>query len=294
METAGKDIDDDTVRDLMKENGIGRPSTRASIIETLFRRNYIVRNKKQILPTSVGIDLIDTIQNQMLKSAELTGSWERKLKEIEKGEYKAGSFIKQMKNMVDQLVYEVRSDNRPRNISSAHKPIATATKKVNASAAFVQGHTCPRCKKGVLMKGSKAFGCNQFKEGCDFLLPFTFMDKKVSEKQYIRLVTKGETVHLKGFIQNGEKIDGKLKFSENGELTIVPKVSKQNTDLKNRCPKCKKGTILKGSNASGCSDYKNGCGFVFPFEKLRKLAAVNKLTKELVYKIITNAANWVN
>lgn len=293
METAGKDIDDDTLRDLMKENGIGRPSTRASIIETLFRRNYIVRNKKQILPTSTGIDLIDTIQNKLLKSAELTGNWEGKLKEIEKGTYKAGSFIKQMKSMVDQLVYEVRSDNRPRSISSADKPAESRTKKAKTSSSVVTGQSCPKCKQGILIKGSKAFGCSQFKEGCDFLLPFIFMDKKISEKQYLRLVNKGETIQLKGFNNNGVKVDGKLKLTENAELFFIEKERKPEQQKELFCPKCKKGTILKGTKAYGCSNHNNGCDFIFPFEKLRQLSEDKKLTKEFVYDIISKSDNWV-
>ena len=118
METAGKQVDDDELREIMKENGIGRPSTRANIIETLFRRKYIKRNKKQVIPTVTGIQLIDTIQNEMLKSAELTGKWEKQLKDIEKGTFSAGSFIKQMKQMVDLLVYEVRSETKKANISA--------------------------------------------------------------------------------------------------------------------------------------------------------------------------------
>ncbi|WP_295834144.1 DNA topoisomerase 3, partial [uncultured Winogradskyella sp.] len=110
METAGKQVDDDELRDIMKENGIGRPSTRANIIETLFRRKYIKRNKKQIVATITGIQLIDTIQNELLKSAELTGSWEKQLKDIEKGKYSASAFIKSMKRMIDALVYEVRTE----------------------------------------------------------------------------------------------------------------------------------------------------------------------------------------
>ena len=110
METAGKQVDDDEMREIMKENGIGRPSTRANIIETLFKRKYIVRNKRQLLPTSTGIQLISIIKNEILKSAELTGSWEKQLKKIEKGDFSAGAFVKNMKKMVDHLVYEVRSE----------------------------------------------------------------------------------------------------------------------------------------------------------------------------------------
>ena len=119
METAGKDVDDEELRELMKANGIGRPSTRANIIETLFRRKYIERRKKQVVPTVTGIQLINTISNQLLKSAELTGRWEKQLKEIENGEYSASMFINNMKKMVDHLVYEVRSETGKPRMSDA-------------------------------------------------------------------------------------------------------------------------------------------------------------------------------
>ncbi|MFC3199302.1 DNA topoisomerase 3 [Parapedobacter deserti] len=108
METAGKHVDDDEVRDLLKENGIGRPSTRANIIETLFKRKYIERQKRKLVATQTGINLIDTIQNELLKSAELTGAWERKLRLIEKGEYGAAQFKEELIAMVFQLTSEVK------------------------------------------------------------------------------------------------------------------------------------------------------------------------------------------
>ncbi|MGC1631678.1 MAG: DNA topoisomerase 3, partial [Gelidibacter sp.] len=129
METAGKQVDDDEMRELMKENGIGRPSTRANIIETLFKRKYIERNKKQVLPTQIGIQLIDTIQNELLKSAELTGMWEKQLKDIEKGTYSAAQFIANMKRMVDALVYEVRSETQRANISHEKTEEKTIAKR---------------------------------------------------------------------------------------------------------------------------------------------------------------------
>ncbi|MGI9532637.1 DNA topoisomerase 3 [Lutimonas sp.] len=294
METAGKDIDDDAMRDLMKENGIGRPSTRASIIETLFRRNYIVRNKKQILPTATGIDLIDTIQNELLKSAELTGSWEGKLKEIEKGSYKAGSFIRQMKQMVDQLVYEVRSDNSSRTISSVSNETKPIAKKSKVVSRQLVGQICPVCKKGQLVKGSNAYGCSEFKEGCTLLLPFSFMEKKMSENQYIRLISKGETVQLKGFLQSGSKVNGKLKLNELGQLVFMEKELKQKVEKENACPKCQKGRLLKGSKAYGCSEFKNGCDFLFPFDTLRMLANGQELTKTKALEILSNPNNWAN
>jgi len=287
METAGKDMDDDEIRDLMKENGIGRPSTRASIIETLFRRKYIIRNKKQILPTATGIDLINTIQNQLLKSAELTGNWEAKLKEIEKGNYHAGAFIKQMKSMVDQLVYEVRSDQQNRSISTSTEVPALKSEAPKKSNSNIVGFTCPKCKSGTLVKGSKAYGCTVHKNGCNFILPFRFMEKKISDNQYLRLLKKSETVQLKGFKTNGQKANGKICFDHQFNLILEQKAATED-QTKNKCPKCTNGELIKGNKAYGCSNYKNGCDFVFPFDKIRSLAQGKPLTAELVKHIISN------
>ena len=289
METAGKDIDDDEMRDLMKENGIGRPSTRASIIETLFRRKYILRKKKQILPTSTGIELIDTIQNKLLKSAELTGSWERKLKEIERGEYGAASFIKQMTAMVDQLVYEVRSDNSSRSISSAIDKSNGNKDKPKKKSNTIVGHSCPKCSEGTLLKGSSAYGCNRFNKGCDFVLPFIYLDKKVSENQFLRLITKNKTVLLKGFKEDGQKKNGYLVLDDNKQIKFQPKEEKKKgLESKSvRCPKCKTGTLLKGKKAYGCSNYNNNCDFTYSFDKIRNQANGRELTQELVLRIIS-------
>ena len=111
METAGKFVDNEELRDAMKENGIGRPSTRAAIIETLFKRNYIKREKKNIVATPTGIELIGTIRNELLKSAELTGQWEKKLRDIEKRQYEAKTFIDELKTMLGDIVRDVLSDN---------------------------------------------------------------------------------------------------------------------------------------------------------------------------------------
>lgn len=113
METAGKLVEDEELRDAMKDNGIGRPSTRAAIIETLFKRDYIKKEKKNLIPTQTGIELVLLIQEELLKSAELTGRWERNLRLIEKGEYEAAKFIEELKTMVTQIVFNVKSENRP-------------------------------------------------------------------------------------------------------------------------------------------------------------------------------------
>ncbi|WP_299242281.1 type IA DNA topoisomerase [uncultured Aquimarina sp.] len=293
METAGKQVDDDEMRELMKENGIGRPSTRANIIETLFKRKYIERNKKQILPTSTGIQLIDTIQNKLLTSAELTGRWEKQLKEIEKGSFNAGAFIKNMKQMVDHLVYEVRTEKVRANISHT---TAQKQKKITKKVSGITTESCPKCNKGRILKGKSAYGCSAYKEGCDFQLPFSYLGKKISEKQYIRLLKKGCTVNLKGFKTEAGSAEGLLRFDEHFKIVLEQKktTSAQKPDAINdqmSCPKCTKGHIIKGKTAYGCSEFKNGCDFRFPFETIRKKAAGQTMSKELVYNILKDSLN---
>lgn len=287
METAGKQVDDDEMRELMKENGIGRPSTRANIIETLFKRKYIERNKKQVLPTQIGIQLIDTIQNELLKSAELTGMWEKQLKDIEKGTYSAAQFIANMKKMVDALVYEVRSETQRANISHIKTVQKSEIKKEIKKKAGIISETCPKCKSGHIIKGKSAFGCSDYKNGCRFVLPFKFKDKKISEKQYIRLLQKGSTVNLKGFKTEVGEIEGLIRFDDQFKLILEPKkaIKKENPDVLT-CPKCKKGTVIKGKTAYGCSRYKEGCTFRFSFDDVRQKAAGKKMSKELVYSIL--------
>lgn len=287
METAGKQVDDEDLRELMKENGIGRPSTRANIIETLFRRQYIIRNKKQVLPTPTGIQLIDTIQNELVKSAELTGSWEKQLKDIEKGTYTAASFINNMKKMIAVLVDEVRSETRRANISHAGNVVKEVEKVVKKKATGIVAEACPKCKKGTLIKGTTAYGCSDYKMGCSFLLPFTFAEKKISENQFLRLLQKGSTVNLKDFKTELGIVEGLLRFDENFQLKLEPKKKIEkapSNDLS--CPKCRQGTVLKGNTAYGCSLYKTGCNFKVTFELVRSKLNDQKPTKELVHQIL--------
>jgi DNA topoisomerase-3 len=289
METAGKQVDDEELRDLMKANGIGRPSTRANIIETLFKRKYTQRRKKQVIPTEMGIQLIDTIQNQLLKSAELTGQWEKQLKEIEEGEFGASSFIYNMKKMVNELVHEVKMESGKVRLSSpsVSKPKKAAPKEIRKSS---DGTKCPKCSNGKIIKGKSSYGCNQWKSGCDFRLPFQFMEKKLTDKQVQTLVEKGKTPKIKGFIHNGEKVDGILKLNTSFQIEFEGK-TKEKTDSKSPmplCPKCGKGTIVKGKTAYGCSEWKAGCDFRFSFDDIKAKANGRALTKELVLEIISS------
>ncbi len=160
METAGKLVDNDELRDALKENGIGRPSTRAAIIETLFKRDYIRKERKNLIATVTGVELIQTIQEELLKSAELTGLWEKKLRQVEKGEYEAKAFLEELKEMVRQIVLNVKSDNR--SLQQIQLPTINSP----------EGSVCPLCGKGTLLKGKTAYGCSEWKNGCTYRLPF--------------------------------------------------------------------------------------------------------------------------
>ncbi len=216
METAGRSVEDEELRELMKDQGIGRPSTRANIIETLFRRKYIERKRKNIVATPTGMGLIDTIQNELLKSAELTGDWERKLRLIEKGEYEADVFKKELIQMVVDLTEEVIFNSHHRTISIAPPVVEKAPPKPRAPRVpkvevKLEDTVCPKCKSAKLMKGKAATGCSNF-NACGFKVPFELMGKKLTENQLIDLVTKGKTAVIQGLVipPSPEKINGKF------------------------------------------------------------------------------------
>lgn len=206
METAGKFVDDETLRAALKENGIGRPSSRAGIIETLFKRHYIRRERKNLIATATGIELIDIIHEELLKSCELTGIWEKKLRDIEHKKYEAADFINELKQQVTEIVYDVLRDNSNRRVTittdedlkkakkkktaapkkAAVKSAATSstasTKKAAASPQpatsepsaddSIIGTTCPVCGKGTIIKGKTAYGCSNWKNGCTYRVAF--------------------------------------------------------------------------------------------------------------------------
>ena len=214
METAGKQIEDEEMRDLMKDNGIGRPSTRANIIETLFRRKYIEKNRKNILATATGMDLIDTIQNELLKSPELTGNWERKIRLIEKGEYQLDVFKQELFKMVRELTDEVIFNNYRRITVEPEKvtpPKVERKKREPKEKIALTDLDCPKCKQVKLMMGKSAVGCSNF-NACGFKIPFELLGKKLTESQLIDLIQKGKTGSIKGLSIPGksEPISGKI------------------------------------------------------------------------------------
>lgn len=206
METAGKFVDDETLRAALKENGIGRPSSRAGIIETLFKRHYIRRERKNLIATATGIELIDIIHEELLKSCELTGIWEKKLRDIEHKKYEAVDFINELKQQVTEIVYDVLRDNSNRRVTittdedlkKAKKKKTAAPKKAAAKSAATSstastknaaaspqpatsepsaddsiiGTPCPVCGKGTIIKGKTAYGCSNWKNGCTYRVAF--------------------------------------------------------------------------------------------------------------------------
>lgn len=197
METAGKFVEDEELRSALKENGIGRPSSRAGIIETLFKRHYIRRERKNLLATPTGIELIGIIREELLKSCELTGIWEKKLRDIEHKKYDASQFIDELKEQITEIVNEVLRDNSNRHItvtteedlkkkiarkktsvptsttkpSKKQSPTASSPRRLPANDSIL-GQVCPVCHQGTIIKGKSAYGCSHWKSGCAFRLPF--------------------------------------------------------------------------------------------------------------------------
>ena len=195
METAGKFVEDETLRAALKENGIGRPSSRAGIIETLFKRHYIRRERKNLVATATGIELIDTIHEELLKSCELTGIWEKRLRDIEHKKDDAADFINGLKQQITEIVNDVLRDNSNRRVTTLSEEDLKKKKAIKKKAAPKKksedqtvapantqpaaqnndplvGTTCPVCGKGTIIKGKTAYGCSRWREGCNFRKPF--------------------------------------------------------------------------------------------------------------------------
>lgn len=226
METAGKLVDNDELRDALKENGIGRPSTRAAIIETLFKRHYIRKERKNLIATPTGVELIQLIHEELLKSAELTGIWEKKLREIERRSYDAATFLTELKQMVTEIVYSVLRDNTNRRVTIMpedvpEKGTPQAKTKKNSSSKTKSSDTENDASPAKPKRTRKASG-NTDKE------------KTPQAETLFSVSTEGNEI-------KGDEIIGTL------------------------CPLCGKGHIIKGKTSYGCSEWKNGCTFRKPF-----------------------------
>jgi len=208
MEGAGKTVDSEELREALKENGIGRPSTRSAIIETLFKRGYIRRERKNIIATQAGIDLISIIKEDLIKSAKLTGIWENKLRRIERGEFSAAEFLADLKTMIGNIVITVLSDNTPRRITVTapddKSPKKTRSGAGSATSAKPDGPkkprrpaiksldqiACPLCGTGHVLKGRTAYGCSNYVSGCPWRFDFTSAPDSLTPARLASLIKK--------------------------------------------------------------------------------------------------------
>ena len=222
METAGKLVEDESLREVMKENGIGRPSTRAAIIETLFKRNYIRKVRKSLEPTPTGIELIGLIHEDLLKSAELTGIWEKKLREIEQHKYEARQFLDELKQMVTEIVTTVMLDNSNRRVT-------TVVQETKPKKAVAKKSTTPKNKKS---------------------------SEDIDHSQ--RAVPRRDDMPSEP-MKPSEGMSFQRKAV--GERESMPSETNPDAIIGQPCPLCGKGHIIKGKTAYGCSEWRNGCGW---------------------------------
>jgi len=185
-------------------------------------------------------------------------------------------------------VYEVRMENRkPRLANPSETTVKSTKEKKSGSKKTILNRNCPKCNQGKLLKGKTCYGCSKWNQGCDFRLPFKYMNKKLTESQAIRLLEKKATTKITGFELNGKKVEGILKLNVALEIEFENKTPLAKKESKMpACPKCKTGTLIKGKTAYGCSRWKEGCDFRFTFEDIKLKANGKPLTKELVLDII--------
>ena len=241
METAGKTVSDEELREALKEKGIGTPATRASIIEVLLRRKYIKRVKKNLVSLDAGRELIRLVQDEQLKSPELTGEWEAKLKQIEQGKYAPEDFMAQVVAHTESIISQSGEVKRgPRHIAD-----------------------CPKCD-GHLMEGKKGYGCTRWKSGCEFVIWKDQFGHKLKVSELMELVEKKK---LKNpiLIRDEDKLFyARLKMSMQGEIAydrVTGKVKIGDRALMGVCPTCG-SDVIEGPKGYGCVDWKNGCKFV--------------------------------
>lgn len=248
METAGKSVENEELRDALKENGIGRPSTRAAIIETLFKRNYIRKERKTLVATPTGVELIATIQEELLKSAELTGIWEKKLRQIERGTYEARTFLDELKQMVSGVVQNVKRETGFRITVTETPKTKAAPETANGTGKKTARKTAPAASGEAVEKEKK---------------PRKPRTKKTDKQPEVTPEATGTSADSRS---QGAPPDA---ATPDGSVAAVPETRTSRPEqpaARPVCPICKKGAILKGRTAYGCSEYKTGCPFRLPFE----------------------------
>jgi DNA topoisomerase-3 len=274
METAGKMVEDESLAEALKERGLGTPATRAEIIEKLIRTEVVERKQKNLVATKRGIDLIGLLKKidlENLTSPAMTGEWEQKLREIEKGKFDDVVFLNGIKEETEKMVEKIKNYDSADGLISSSKRVGT----------------CPICGKDVVEKGSVGWGCIGYKgkeeDGCKFYIGKKILGKELTQKNVEDLLEKGITEKINGFTsKKGTKFACKLKL-EGGKLSFVfddnkndSSTSSGDSDLD--CPKCGK-KLSVGQYGYYCKDKE--CGF-----RVNKTIAQKELSDEQMRKII--------
>ncbi|HSZ82674.1 MAG TPA: DNA topoisomerase, partial [Polyangia bacterium] len=222
MESAGRDIADEDLRAAMRDSGLGTPATRASTIETLIRRTFVARDGKNLVPTALGIGLIDALPVASLASPELTGTWEARLARVARGEETRAAFMADISRYVGDVVSTIRgggSSSAP--VAPPAAPRATAAPRAAAPAAARRkarpaapaaplALVCPRCRQGALVAGHRGWGCARWREGCAFVIWFEVAGRRISDAELGDLVSKGKTRRRKWRAVDGAEVSGRL------------------------------------------------------------------------------------
>jgi len=240
METAGKLVDDEELRDLMKENGIGRPSTRAAIIQTLFKRHYIRKERKNLFPTETGKGLIGIIKEELLKSAELTGRWEKKLRDIEHKKYDATTFVRELEAMVTEIVEKVRRDNSGTMIKVDNNAGNVKTEEKKTTRKRTKKAPQDTAETSTATKGQAK----------------TDVQAPAGNTDPTRMVA--------GFRPKGKSADAGTVAAASAQQGTA---SNEDEWVGLPCPVCHVGHIIKGRTAYGCSRWREGCTYRMPFDK---------------------------
>ena len=212
MEHAGRFVEDEELKGHLREKGLGTPATRAGIIERLIAVGYIERKGKKLIPTNKGINLISIVPEQ-LKSPEMTGEWEQRLNNIQKGKLNPETFIKDIRNYVDYVVAETKKFQIKPLLSDDRQN--SAGLKADGSAIA----KCPICKKGSVVTHSKGYRCERLREGCTFSVALNILGKYIPPEQIVKMAENGETDIIKGFTsKKGKNFNARLSFQIDGKL----------------------------------------------------------------------------
>jgi len=262
METAGKVVEDEELKEALKEKGVGTPATRASIIEVLIQRKYVERKRKNLISTDGGRHLIALIQDDRLKSPELTGDWEFRLKKVERGEYDAGTFMEEVVSYTKEILQ------------------GTSSKTVDLKNLG----PCPKCKAPV-MRGKSGYGCSKWKEGCDFVIRDGALGASFNPSTIRELLLNGNTLEPHALVDSGKPVFGTVAIGSKGELsyTAVDSVkANEGVDVVGDCPVCGSG-VVEGEKGYGCLNWRNGCRFIV-WKKIAQKEISRELANTLIIK----------